>query len=394
MKSTPYVALALAMAIPAILVGVQIPSWFGVATPKMAYQSDLRVFYTPGFMVRAGLRQQIYDFAEIRRIQEQRVAHDNGAVPYLHPAYEALIFAPLSFLSYRNAYLLWAVVNLAILGLICFSLLPYVPDLTALGPSWIAPGLLLGFMPVAFTVLSGQDSLLLLLILVVVFRRIATNELEAGILLGLGMFRFQVLLPIVALFLIWRSLKFVAGWALSSAAVMGLSLAITGIKAQVQYAVLLRQMGSISIWLLLRRMPGMRAIFVAGGLGTIPLLLVYGAIFALAAWLGMRQDPRHRLLLAVLTSTLVTYYLFMHDLSILALPLMVGISESIKTQDWVRASLISLSLAGFSVFWFARDSFYFGVLFTLLFFAVEVLRIWPSHPHISTSTHPAAYAEK
>src|SRR5665811_229496 len=95
---------------------------------------------------------------------------------------------------------------------------------------------------------------------VMVYRRIASNELQAGILLGLGMFRFQVLLPIVALFLLWRSLKSVAGWVVGSAVVLSVSVVITGIAAQIQYAKLLRQMGNVSFWLLLRRMPNLRAL--------------------------------------------------------------------------------------------------------------------------------------
>jgi hypothetical protein len=345
-------------------------------------------------MFRTGQRQQIYNFSAIRRNQNQKIAADNGAVPYLHPAYELLIFAPLSFLPYREAYLLWAVVNVAILALVYFLLRPFLSGLTSVGPAWIPAGLSLGFMPVAFTILAGQDSLLLLLILVLVFRRIDSNELEAGILLGLGMFRFQVLLPIVALFLIWHSLRFVIGWALGSIVVLSLSVAATGISAQIQYATLLREMGGVSLWLLVRRMPGLRAFFVASGIGIVPLLLAYCAIFALAAWLGNRQSARHKFLVALLTSTLVTYYLFIHDLSILLLPLILGISESIEKEEWMRAAAIALSLSGFSIFWFARDDFYFGVIFTLLFFGAEVFRLWSVRAHIPTLSQSVGCAEK
>lgn len=394
MKPFPYLVLALLMTVPAVLVGLEIPHWLHIYSPAMALQSDLRVFYTPGYMLLTGQRKDIYDFSAIRRNQDQKIASDNGAVPYLHPAYELLIFAPLSFLSYRVAYLMWAIVNLAILALVYLLLRQFVPGLTSIGPAWILPALLLGFMPVAFSILAGQDSLLLLVILVLVFRRIQRNELEAGILLGLGMFRFQVLLPIVALFLIWRSLKFVIGWAVGSIVVLSLCVAITGIAAQIKYAILLRQMADVSSWLLVRRMPGLRALFVASGMGVIPLLLVYAAIFAAAAWVGGRQAARQRLLFAILTSTLITYYLFMHDMSILLLPLILGISESIETEDWMRASLIAVSLAGFSIFWLAQESFYFGVLFTLLFFGVEMFRLWKARVHNATLSQSAAYAEK
>ena len=371
MKPVPYYVLALAMALPAALVGVEIPSWLSLGSQRFALQSDLRVFYTPGYMLRTGQAKDIYNFPAVRRNQDDKVAPDNAAVPFLHPAYEAVFFMPLSFLPYRVAYVVWAGVNFAILGLICFLLQPCLADLSAAGPKWIPPALLLGFMPVAFTIMAGQDSLFLLLILVSAYRRIGSNELQAGILLGLGMFRFQVLLPIVALFLLWRSLKFVVGWVAGSAAVLSVSVVITGVDAQIQYARLLRQMGSVSFWLLLRRMPNLRALFAAYGFGVVPLVLVSLSVFLVAAVIGSRLNPEQRLLLAVSVSALITYFLFLHDLSVLALPVLLAINEAIGRRDWLRAALASAALSGFSVFWFTRDKFYLGALLTLFFFGTQ-----------------------
>ncbi len=376
MKTVPHYVLALAMALPAILVGVEIPSWLSLRSQKIALQSDLRVFYTPGYMLRTGQRRDLYSFLAVRRNQDATVAADNAAVPFLHPAFEAVVFVPLSFLPYRAAYFVWAGVNLAILALIYLLLQPFLPDLSAIGSRWMLPALLLGFMPAAFTILAGQDSLLLLLILVLVYRRIGANEVHAGLLLSLGMFRFQVLLPIVVLFLVWRRLKFVAGWAAGSAAVLSVSALITGIGAQIQYARLLGQMGSVSFWLLLRRMPNLRALFTACNLGMVPLALVSLSIVLVAAAIGAKQNAQQKLVLAVSVSGIVTYYLFLHDLSVLALPLLVAINEAVARREWLRAALVSAALSGFAIFWFARDSFYLGSVFTLLFFATETAHLW------------------
>src|SRR5438034_1164809 len=209
MRTVPYYVLALALSLPAVLVGVEIPSFLLLGTRTLGVQSDFRVFYTPAYMLRTHQRGDIYDFSSIRRNQNLRVAPDNGAVPYLHPAYEAVLFIPLSFLPYRVAYLAWAGVNFAVLALVYFLMRPRLENLRALGPGWISPGLLIGFFPVAFAILAGQDSLLLLLATVGAFRHISKSEFHAGVLLGLGMFRFQVLLPLILLFILWRSLKFV-----------------------------------------------------------------------------------------------------------------------------------------------------------------------------------------
>lgn len=389
MKPIPYYVLALAMAIPAVLIGVEIPSWFSLGSPALALQSDLRVFYTPGYMLRSGQRKDIYDLPSVRRNQDEQVAADNAAVPFLHPAYEATAFIPLSFLRYRTAYLVWAGVNFAVLGLIYLWLRPCLVDLSAIGPSWIIPALLLGFMPIAFTILAGQDSLFLLLILVLAYRRLGSSELQAGMLLALGMFRFQVLLPIIVLFLLWRNLKFVAGWIAGSAAVLSVSAAITGIGGQIQYVRLLRAMGGVSFWLLLRRMPNLRALFAACGLGIVPLILVSLSIFLVAAVVGAPRSLHQKFLLAVSVSALVTYYLFLHDVSVLALPLLLAINQAVGRQDWLRAALDSLVLSGFAVFWFARDSFYLGAVFTLIFFATEGVELWDRNvPGQSVTTVP------
>ena len=376
MKPVPYYVLALAMGIPAMLVGVEIPSWLFLGSQTMALQSDLRVPYTAGYMLRSGQARDIYNFPVVRRNQDERVARDGGAVPFLHPAYEVLAFVPLSFLPYRAAYLVWAGINFAVLGLTYFSLRPCLAGLSAVGPDWIPPALLLGFMPVAFTILAGQDSLLLLLILVLTYRRIGSNELQAGMLFALGMFRFQVLLPIVILFLVWRSFRFVAGWALGSAAVLSISVAITGLNAQVQHARLLQQMANVSIWLLLRRMPNLRGLFAALDFGMVPLVLVSLCVLLAAAAVGARCKAPQRLLLAISVSALATYYLFLHDLSVLALPLLVTLSDRLSRRDWPLAALASAALSGFAVLWFASDRFYLGALLTSLFFCTQLVGLW------------------
>src|SRR5436190_21578173 len=122
------------------------------------------------------------------------------------------------------------------------------------------------------------------------------------------MFRFQVLLPIILLFILWPSFNFVFGWLVSSAAVLSASAMITGVGAQLQYAKLLLQMGAVSYWPLLRRMPNLRALLLAFGVGKFPFfILSVGVVFA-AAVIGIKRNSEQRLVLAISTSCLVTYF--------------------------------------------------------------------------------------
>src|SRR5258708_13162227 len=100
MKPVPYYVLALAMAVPAILVGVELPSL--LRFQSLAVHSDFRVFYTPGYMLRTGQRKDIYYFPAVRPIHDERVAADDAAVPFGLPAYESVFFAPLSVRPYAH----------------------------------------------------------------------------------------------------------------------------------------------------------------------------------------------------------------------------------------------------------------------------------------------------
>ena len=375
MKPIPFYVIALALAIPAALVGLELPAWYGVSRQVLAFNSDLRVFYTPGYMLRTGQRKQIYDLSEIRRNQAKVVAKDDNAAPFLHPAYEAIVFVPLSFLPYRTAYLAWAAINFLVLSVIFLLISPNLKELSSIGPKWMTPALLLGFMPIAFAIIEGQDSLFLLLVLILVYKRIQCSQFQAGLLLSLGMFRFQILLPIIALFLLWRSLKFVSGWALGSLAIGALSAFITGINAQMQYITLLRAMGGVSFWELLRRMPNLRALFAAMGLGIAPVAFVSAVIFCGAFVLGIPQNLQERLTIAISASALVPYYLFFHDLSILVLPMLLLLDRTLAQRDWARTALISLTFSGFAVFWFTSGKLYLATLLSLLFFVTQAITV-------------------
>jgi hypothetical protein len=72
----------------------------------------------------------------------------------------------------------------------------------------------------------------------------------------------------------------------------------------------------------------------------------------------------------------VTWYIFLHDLSVLALPVFLAINEAIGRRDWLGAALASAVLSGFGAFWFARSRLYLGALVTLFFIGTQVAGLW------------------
>src|ERR1700743_1177071 len=64
---------------------------------------DFTAFYAAGLSVRQGHGAEIYDPVEQWRAQRQfasNVAIRPGPLPYLHPPFEALLFAPFTLMAY------------------------------------------------------------------------------------------------------------------------------------------------------------------------------------------------------------------------------------------------------------------------------------------------------
>src|SRR5271156_2244818 len=75
-----------------------------------------RCMYIAGYLVRSGEAHHLYDEAINRRVQNELVSRDDATGVMDSPAYEALLFVPLSFVKYRTAYILFFATNLALLG--------------------------------------------------------------------------------------------------------------------------------------------------------------------------------------------------------------------------------------------------------------------------------------
>jgi Glycosyltransferase family 87 len=203
---------------------------------------DFSEFYAAGRMVRDGLGHRLYDL----RLQAQYQWRDAAIHAfYLRPPFEALLFVPLSYLSYRAAYCAWLLVSLLLLA--CSVLLiegevhvsRAVTQYTRGIPvdSGLILVLFLTFGPTMNCFLIGQDTMLLLLIYTLVFVLLKKgNEAAAGCVLALGLFKFHLVIPCAVVFLIRLRWKFLKGFALVGAALVALSVGIGGLNVFRSYA--------------------------------------------------------------------------------------------------------------------------------------------------------------
>lgn len=270
-------------------------------------KTDFRQFYTGARLMQLGYRHDLYNYALQMKI-------GGTSLPSVHPAYEYLLFLPLSFLTYKIAFLVWLLIN-ACLILAAVRLLQ--PNLNA--SRWMAVGILIAFIPVWITCYEGQDALLLLVLLLLANR---TSGVRSGLWIGLGAFKFHLILPIALLHLLWKKWGVVAGICVSAGSAGLVSVAIVGIDGSVHYA---KEASSMALSVLRPGvMPNVHGL----------LLRAFGSTFGsshLVTWLTVivalviliwasRQTPS--LALATLVVPFCAPYLLPYDLTVLLLPIM------------------------------------------------------------------------
>ncbi len=178
-------------------------AWNSIDLIRKGYP-DFSTFYSGAGIVRQGLGRQLYDEQTQYKVQQQFAAGvkiRQGPLPYIHPPFEALLFIPFTWAPYPVAFVLWDLVNLLFLVALFYILRNSVPWMGQVSVAvWILG--CLAFFPVFFALLQGQDILMLVLLFGAVYVLLRRNsDLAAGCCLGLGVFRFHLVLPLVLILL-------------------------------------------------------------------------------------------------------------------------------------------------------------------------------------------------
>lgn len=381
-STTPDYVKGFAIAVLVFSVGIQIVLWVSnVADPG----NDFRTFYTAGYMVRTGDARDLYD-AELQfRLQNQLAAPLKSALPYIHPPYEAYLDAPFSLLSYRNAYYAFLAFNLVLLGAAFWLLRPRMNNLAAIFP-WLPAAIFIAFPPITIALLQGQDSILLLAILVgagVLLDR--DRPFASGAVLALGLFRFQVVLPIALLFLLWRRWRFVAGFTLSSAILCLVSLAMVGWAGAKAYCATLlsfshRVPSQVDH---LYRVPPRFILNLRGLIFSLyrfhvpdvwlPVLTVLASVAIL--YLAAKKPAHASFTVAIPVAALVSYHFLVHDMSVLLLPLVLVLDQCVRfegTSDsrrWLfRSAALMFAAPVMQIFLYGGEYFVLLALPVLAFF--------------------------
>jgi hypothetical protein len=299
--------------------------------------TDFSIFYTAGTILRQGMGHHLYDLRIQLQVQEGyagKIPFRHGPLPYLHPPFEALIFVPLSLLSYARAIALWNVLSVGMLCGVAWLLRRSVNSLRSL-PAWAFVLCSLSFFPVFVCLFQGQDSILQLLICTLAFGAMKKNsDVVGGGWLALAAFKFQFTVPMVLLFLVWKRRRVAVGFAAVATVLLLISAALVGAKQLLGYpefilrVVNAQALGGVPLSLLpnlhglARGWPGpFSGMFgiVLGALSSILLLLFAGV---------KGRAPRGgnfelQFAMAIVVSGLSAWQTNAHDLSLLVIAIAV-----------------------------------------------------------------------
>jgi len=321
---------------------------------------DFTSFYSAGKIVRDGRGAELYDFGTQQKAQDEFSSNADirkGPLPYIHPPYEALLFVPLTFVPYTVAFTVWECLNLLFLCVICWLLRKDLASFQNLS-TWQLVVLCLAFFPVLANFHQGQDAILLLLIVVVAFRNIERGEeFAGGCWLGLGIFKYHLVLPLTLILVLWKGRRLLLGFAgVASAAVIA-SLAIVGWRGAMRYPAFAWQVVSEPRFggLPFRRMPDLLGLVggwpITERIGWPVQIAVITASVALAM-ITVRLRPRSMnreifrqcFSCAVILAVLLGYCTNTYDLCLLILPL------ALLTDYWVSRPTENLWSRATSIF--------------------------------------------
>ncbi len=318
--------------------------------------SDFAAFYAAAKLVERGSGSDLYKLGTqeefLREFLPQAGVH-TGPLFYYHPPFEVWLFLPLASLPYGEAFLVWLFINLLLLTVYSFFLAPHVRELWHALPA-VAALAGISLFPVFVSLLQGQDSILLLFLLGMAFILLKRKRpVWAGCLMALGLFKLHIIVPFLFAFLVTKKWKVVLGFSIVALLLVLASVPIVGWQGIIDYPVLLWQLNQglgdettqHQRAIYPSTMPNVRGFFLTALAGWIPGVLINGVVFLSSAFLllwsaskwargeeGQKNTLALTFSLSLLAALLVSFHLHLHDMSLLALPILLTLNHWLSTQ--------------------------------------------------------------
>jgi hypothetical protein len=343
---------------------------------RQGYQ-DFTAFYCGGEIVRRGETARLYDLGLQGKIQREfapEVSIRQAALPYNHPPFEALLFAPLTHLSYFPAYLVWTALGTTMLAAAMACLRRTYKDAGELNGAFLLLAAL-GFAPFMLTLTLGQDSVLLMFLATVALILMEQErDVTAGAVLAACLFKFQFAIPL-AVVMAARRPRVLLGFCAGAVVLAGVSAAMVGGNELVDNAGWLLHLeksgagGAIPAERMVS-LHGLAAVLTGGaGHGTAAAgitVLASLAIVAAAMWVARQvREFRWAFAVAVVTALVVSYHALAQDLTVL-LPVVAMLFAARaprgRGETWGDTSLL---VALYAVCWAAARVLWLNPLWVI-----------------------------
>jgi len=299
---------------------------------------DFTSYYSAGRILRAGEQAHLYDIRTQEKVQSEFAAKTgfrHGPLPYIHPPFEAPLFLPLTFLRYGEAFLVWSLINLVLLVLVAFLLRENIASSRRFG-IWLLVLAFCAFFPVLANFHQGQDAIVLLVVVSLAFRAVKHESLfAAGCLLGLGMFKYHLVLPLALTLAVWHGFRFMAGFLTVTSVASLLSLLLVGWRGALEYPsfawhiVSTPELGGVPF----HRLPNLLGLIggwqIRESDWKVRMVALVASLALLIAGIRLRESTRNQSAHdlgfggAVIVAVLVGYSTNTYDLCLLILPLAI-----------------------------------------------------------------------
>ena len=295
---------------------LMIAFWCVLAPPliRAAWHDDFLCWYIGGKLAWSGDFHHMYDPAAQWSVQQKVLPEEPILSVFPRPPFFAAFVAPLSVLSYRSAFIVWLVIQIALLG-VCFFW-----AWRKFGDDALIWGALSG--PAFFGIACGQDTSLLLSLAVAGYVLAERGQdRAAGVIWALMLIKFNLVLALPLAMLATRRWRMLQGFSATGCALGLLSLLVLGSDGLRLYFKMLAS----STFPKLNPTPGLMINLHSLGahLGMDgPVFLVPATIVVLATgWVALRQAPLWRWLSVVLVvSLLVAPHVYAYNGALLLLP--------------------------------------------------------------------------
>jgi len=307
---------------------------------------DFGMFYTAAKVYEQQPHNRLYDLSLQLRTQQRLygIPYDQSSkrfLPYNHLPYELVLFLPLTVLPPPQAAWVWRIENVLLLAFtICIFAEIYLSQRSGKEMFLIA----LAFFPVPYCLLTGQDTFVTLALFAVSLWMVKTERyVLAGAMLGLCLFKFQLILPIMGILVLRRSWRLITGFTAAGIGVLLVSTIMIGrdgmlsllrlwLKGETGAIACISPLTMPNVRGLLSSLPGLSPIMVTSATLAASVFLLFLATYYTRA----APTFTHFFSVALCFVILVSFHTNLYDLAILILPAFVLLDMDRATRpSWI-----------------------------------------------------------